>query len=237
MDTRLALARLLLISDTRGRAGDLEGFVDAALAGGVDIIQLRDQSASSADLLAALAMMRKISYRYQGLVSVFESGDLAREFDTDVLHLPSRGLTATAARAFLHEWAVIGRSCYSEADVDAALADPEVAYLTVGPVFGALGMPGHVPGLELVAYAAKAASHTVAGSKPWFAVGGITETNLDQVLAAGARRIAVSRAITKAIDPGAAATSLKRRLRDAWNDDPAMEKVVFDAFHSRSPFH
>ena len=224
----------MLISDTRERAGDLESFVDAALAGGVDIVQLRDHGASHAELLAALTRMRKVSYRYQGLVAVYESGTLAREFDTDVLQLPGDGLSAAKARKFLHQWAVIGRSCHSVAEVDQAFADPQVDYLTVGPVFGPLGTSGYLPGLELVRHTVEAAAHALPGPKPWFAVGGITETNLDEVLAAGARRIAVGRAITRAIDPGAAAASLKRRLRDAWNNDPAMEKVVFDAFRSGS---
>ena len=89
--TRLGLARLLLITGTRAEAGDLAEFVDAAFAGGVDLMQLRDPEASEAELLAALNVMREVGYRYQGLVSVFESGPLAESFAADLLHLPERG--------------------------------------------------------------------------------------------------------------------------------------------------
>jgi len=226
--TRLGLARLLLITDTRSEQGDLSEFVDAGFAGGVDIVQLRDPDAAPADTLAALRVLREVAQRYQGLVSAYELVDQAREFNADMLHLSERGPAASAARPALHQWAVIGRSCHSRAQVDAALADEQVNYLTVGPVYGAL--PGPQSGLELVRYAAAVAPPGNVGSKPWFAVGGVTGQNLDEVLAAGARRVAVSRAISDAADPEAAATGLKDRLRRAWTEDPAMQSLSLKVF-------
>ena len=111
--------------------------------------------------------------------------------------------------------------------MDAALADPEVNYLTVGPVFGGLTPDA---GLELVRYATRVAPPGDPDSKPWFAVGGITAATLDRVLDAGAKRIAVSRAITAAADPEAAAIALKDRVRQAWNADPAMQSLTFQVF-------
>lgn len=225
--TRLGLARLLLITGTRTEQADLAAFADACFAGGVDLMQLRDPSADHDQLLTALTAMRKVALHYQGLVAVYGSAPLAQEFGADVLHLPERGIPAAEARGYLHEWALVGRSCHSRGQVDAALVDPNVNYLNVGPVFGGLTQDG---GLDLVRHAAEVAPPGDAASKPWFAVGGITAGTLDQVLAAGARRISVSRAITSASDPEAAAISLKDRLRHAWNEDPAMANLTLQVF-------
>jgi thiamine-phosphate pyrophosphorylase len=225
--TRLGLARLLLITGSRSEEDDLSTFADACFAGGVDLIQLRDPSADQAGLLAALKVLREVGYHYQGLVSVYESIALAEEFEADLLHLPERGEGAAEARSHLHQWALIGRSCHSIEQVDAALADPDVNYLTVGPVFGGLTPYG---GIDLVRHAARVAPPGDPDSKPWFAIGGITAATLDQVLDAGAKRIAVSRAITSAHDPEAAAIALKERVRQAWNSDPAMANLTFQMF-------
>ena len=227
--TRLGLARLLLITGTRSQEGDLPGFIDAGFAGGVDFAQLRDPDADEDALLAALKVMREIGYRYQGLVGVYESGELAERFKADLLHLSERGEKADAARKHLHLWGLIGRSCHSEAQIDAALADPDVHYLTVGPVYS---LPMGQEGLALVRHAARAARPSSPESKPWFAVGGITAANLDEVLAAGAMRIAVSRAITDAADAEAAAMALKERVRHVWNEDPAMQSLTLRMFQS-----
>ena len=227
--TRLGLARLLLITGTRSQEGDLPGFIDAGFAGGVDFAQLRDPDADEDALLAALQVIREIGYRYQGLVGVYESGELAEKFEADLLHLSERGEKAAAARKHLHQWGLIGRSCHSEAQIDASLADPDVNYLTVGPVYG---LPMGQSGLALVRHAAKAAPPGSRESKPWFAVGGITAANLDEVLAAGAMRIAVSRAITDAADAEAAAMALKDRLRHVWNEDPAMQSLTLRMFQN-----
>lgn len=228
--TRLGLARLLLITGTRSAVGDLAEFIDAGFAGGVDLVQLRDPEADLATLLAALKVMRDVGYRYQGLVCVYESGELAEKFQADLLHLPERGEKASVARTHLHQWGLIGRSCHSSGQIEAAIADPDVHYLTVGPVFG--GLPDGDAGLRLVRHAAKVAPPGSPQSKPWFAVGGITAANLDEVLAAGARRIAVSRGISDATDPEAAAMALKDRMRRIWNEDPAMQSVTLNMFHT-----
>lgn len=223
--TRLGLARLMVITGTRSGPDELAGFADAAFSGGVDLLQLRQTGAEEDELLACLQALRAVAYRYQGLVSAYESGQLARRFDADLLQLPERGMASVKAREYLHEYALVGRSCHGPSAIDAALADPQVDFLTVGPVF-----PDSGPGLALVRYAAQAAPPSDASAKPWFAITGITADNLDQVLAAGARRVAVSRAVTEAADPSAAAQALKDRLRQAWNDDPAMQEFTFRVF-------
>ena len=97
--TRLGLARLMLITGTRAEVGDLAGFIDAGFAGGVDLVQLRDPDKDDDALLAALKVMREVGYRYQGLVSVYDSGALAEKFGADLLHLSERGEKADGGPA------------------------------------------------------------------------------------------------------------------------------------------
>lgn len=222
--TRLRLSRLLLITDLR--SGDLADLVASTVSAGVDIVQLRDPKADPEALAAGFATARASLSRRDALLGLYDALDLAHEANSDLLQLSERGPDSQQARAGVHQWAVLGRSCHSRRQLDAALADPEIDFLTVGPVEG--GMFG-IGGVDLVEYAASRAPATDPGSKPWFAVGGITSENLDDVLAAGARRVAVSRAITAADHPAEAAAALKARLVQAWNDDPGMEKVLFSA--------
>ncbi|MDQ7992147.1 MAG: thiamine phosphate synthase [Propionicimonas sp.] len=221
--TRMRLARLLLITDLRPDARDLPDFVAAVLGGGVDVVQLRDPRAEAAALAAGFAAVRGRVAERKALLGLYDSLDLAREVQADLLQLSERGPSAVQARGSVHQWAQIGRSCHSRRQLDAALADPDIDYLTVGPVVGGLFGTG---GLDLVEYAATRAPARDRAAKPWFAVGGITLDNLDEVLAAGARRVAVSRAIADADQPAAAAASFAARLAQSWKDDPGMDQVV-----------
>lgn len=234
---RLRLAKVLLITGTRSDAGDLTAFTDAAFSGGVDFVQVRDPHGRPKQQRADYDTIRTVAQRYHGLVGLYDLPDLAQQVGADVLHLPPDGMTAARAHRYLHEYALVGRSCQTVDEVDAALADPAVAYLTVGPVFDGLAFFGRTPGLELVKHAAEKAPQNDRNAKPWFAVGGITIGSLDEVLAAGARRIAVGRAITDAPDTAEAARVLKDAVRGAWNADPAMESYVLGShLGGASPF-
>src|SRR5581483_6438198 len=102
----------------------------------------------------------------------------------------------------------IGRSTHSTSEVDAAAVQDGVDYFCVGPVWTTPTKPGRpAPGLSLLTYA-----RDRGGRRPWFAIGGIDGDRLDHVVAAGATRIVVVRAITDAEDPGAAARALRERL-------------------------
>ena len=221
---RMRLARLLLITDLRTGQGDLPEFVAATLAAGVDIVQLRDPKADSRQLAAAFDQVREVVLQHKALLGLYDAVEVAQQVQADVLQLSERGADAARARESVHPWAMLGRSCHSGRQLGAALADPQVNYLTVGPVVGGLFGTG---GLDLVQDAAAQAPPSDPAGKPWFAVGGITMDNLDDVRAAGARRVAVSRAITDAADPAAQAAELKHRLVRAWKDDPGMGQVVF----------
>jgi thiamine-phosphate pyrophosphorylase len=208
--TALADARLYLCTDARREQGDLAEFLDAVLAGGVDIVQLRDKGLEAKQELAALEVFADACRRHGRLLSVNDRADVAFGARPDVLHLGQDDLPVPLARGILGDDVVIGRSCHAEEEVDTALTEPGVDYFCTGPVWPTPTKPGrHAPGLGLVEYAAKQAT-----DRPWFAIGGIDESNLDTVLDAGARRIVVVRALTQAKDPFAAAQSLARRVRE-----------------------
>ncbi|MEV7119107.1 thiamine phosphate synthase [Kitasatospora griseola] len=206
---QLADAKLYLCTDARREQGDLADFLDAVLAGGVDIVQLRDKNLEARQELDHLEVFADAARRHGKLLAVNDRADVAFGARPDVLHLGQDDLPVAVARAILGEDVLIGRSCHAETEVDAAITEPGVDYFCTGPVWPTPTKPGrHAPGLDLVRYAAAADP-----TRPWFAIGGIDHDNLDQVLAAGATRIVVVRALTAAEDPGAAAAQLAARLR------------------------
>ncbi|WP_194898337.1 thiamine phosphate synthase [Catenulispora pinisilvae] len=208
---KLADARLYLCCDAREKQGDLPAFLDAVLAGGVDIVQLRQKGMEARQELAALEVFADACQRHGKLLAVNDRADVALGAEADILHLGQDDLPVSLARRIIGENPVIGRSCHAEEEVDeAALADG-VDYFCTGPVWPTPTKPGRpAPGLGLVEYAALLAPE---GSRPWFAIGGIDAGNLGEVLAAGARRVVVVRALTEAADPGAAAAELSGMLR------------------------
>ncbi|TVL90905.1 thiamine phosphate synthase [Streptomyces sp. SAJ15] len=208
---QLADARLYLCTDARTRQGDLPEFLDAVLAGGVDIIQLRDKGMEAGEELDHLAAFADACRRHGKLLAVNDRADVAHAIGSDVLHLGQGDLPVPAARAILGESVLVGRSTHAEAEVAAAIAEPGVDYFCTGPCWPTPTKPGRpAPGLSLVRHTA-----ALAPERPWFAIGGIDASNLDEVLAAGARRVVVVRAVTEAEDPGAAAAELAKRIRAA----------------------
>jgi thiamine-phosphate pyrophosphorylase len=206
---RLAAARLYLCTDARERQGDLPRFLDTVLANGVDIVQLRQKGLEAGQELRYLEVFRRACAAHGALLAVNDRADIAYASGADVLHLGQDDLPATLARQILGTGPIIGLSSHAEAETAAASREPAVDYYCTGPVWPTPTKPGRpAPGLDLVRYAAG-----LGASRPWFAIGGIDEANLDQVLAAGARRIVVVRVLTDADDPGVAAARLAARLR------------------------
>ena len=204
---RLAGARLYLCTDGRRERGDFEEFVEAALRGGADIVQLREKGLEAREELALLEVLADAARRHGALWSVNDRADLAAIAGADVLHLGQDDLPVPAARRLIGSAPLVGRSTHDRAQVDAAEVEPDVDYFCVGPTWPTPTKPGRpAPGLDLTRYAAATAS------RPWFAIGGIDADRLDQVLDAGATRVVVVRAITEADDPEAAARSLRTRL-------------------------
>ena len=208
---RLAEAVLYLCTDARERQGDTEGFLDRALGGGVDIVQLRHKGLEAGAELRYLETFRRACDKHGALLAVNDRADVAYAAGADVLHLGQDDLPAAVARQICGPGVVIGLSSHDEQQAAAAAAAPEADYYCTGPVWPTPTKPGRpAPGLPLVRFAAG-----LSAARPWFAIGGIDLGNLDQVLDAGARRVVVVRAITEADDPGAAAVALAARLRAA----------------------
>ena len=213
---RLLTARLYVCTDARRERGDLAEFADAALKGGVDIIQLRDKGSAGEQQfgpleakqeLEALEILRDAAHRHGALFAVNDRADIARASTADVLHLGQDDLPLRVARDIVGARPVLGRSSHDETQARRAVNE-DVDYFCVGPCWPTPTKPGRfAPGLDLV--------RTVAAlkpQKPWFAIGGIDEQRLPEVLAAGATRVVVVRAITGADDPQAAAQRLSAAL-------------------------
>ncbi|MGW4352756.1 thiamine phosphate synthase [Nocardia sp. NPDC004582] len=216
---RLATARLYLCTDARRDRGDLADFAEAALAGGVDIIQLRDKGSlgekqfgplEAKAELAALAELKAVARRHGALVACNDRADIALAAGVDVLHLGQGDLPPWYARQILGPDVVLGRSTHNRAQAGLAAIDEHIDYFCTGPVYATPTKPGRTPaGLDFVRSTTD--SHP---TRPWFAIGGIDDHTLPEVLAAGATRIVVVRAITAADHPEAAARTLKQRLLD-----------------------
>jgi thiamine-phosphate pyrophosphorylase len=205
---RLAAARLYLCTDARRRQADLPQFLDAVLGAGVDIVQLREKGLEAAEELALLETFAQACRRHGRLLAVNDRADVALAAGADVLHLGQDDLPVPAARRILGPGPLIGRSSHSPAQAGAAAAEPDVDYFCTGPLWTTPTKPGRpATGLELIEHTARQQP-----ARPWFAIGGISLDRLGDVLAAGATRVVVVRAITEARDPAAATREFARRL-------------------------
>jgi thiamine-phosphate pyrophosphorylase len=202
---RLREARVYLCTDTRSRQGDLEDFLDEVLRAGVDVVQLREKGLDARDEIEFAETFGTITRRHGALFSINDRADIAWIARPDLLHLGQNDIPVPAARAIVGDDVVIGRSTHAPHAVDMAIASG-VDYFCVGPVWAPDDHPA--PGLPILTYAASR-----AGGQPWFAMGGITLDNVDEVVAAGATRVVVDRAVTTSDDPAGVVTELASRLR------------------------
>jgi thiamine-phosphate pyrophosphorylase len=163
-----------------------------------------------------LAVLREIAQRRGALVSANDRADLAAFTGVDILHVGQCDIPPRLARQLLGPDVLIGRSTHDRDQLTAAIEDPDVDYVCVGPVWATPTKPGRAPtGLDLPRLAARLAPPFTPGAKPWFVTGGVDATTLDQILDTGARRVVVVRGIIRAADPGAATAALTGRLRAA----------------------
>lgn len=198
---RLEDTRLYLVCDERS-----DEFLESALTGGVDLVQLRMKRASDDEILAAAARYRHLCDAHGALFIVNDRPDLAAAADADGVHLGQDDMFVETARGLLGPSRLIGLSTHTPAQVDAAGSD-DVDYIGVGPVNETPTKPGHAAvGLALVEHAARHAA------VPFFAIGGISTANVGAVRNAGATRVAVVRALTDAADPQLVARALRAAL-------------------------
>jgi thiamine-phosphate pyrophosphorylase len=200
---RLRTARLYFVCDARPRP-DLEALLRAALAGGADIVQLREKELGRAEIERAADTFRRVADTFSALFILNDDPELARALDADGVHVGQDDVAAEQAREVLGPDAIIGLSTHSEEQI-AASAERPVDYISVGPIWETPTKAGRpAVGLDLIRHAAEQAPH------PFFAIGGIDPDNAAQVIEAGAQRLCAVRAIRDAGDPAAAATALRQ---------------------------
>ena len=200
---RVRGVRIYLACDARPRA-----FLDAALRGPVEMVQLRDKALDDDGIVAAARTFRAAADAAGALFILNDRPDLVAACRADGVHVGQDDAPPAVARAAVGPDRIVGRSTHAPDQLAAAEADPEVDYMAVGPVYATptkLGRPA--AGLGYVRHAARTAT------KPWFAIGGIDTSTIGDVVAAGARRVVVVRALTEAPEPEAAG----RALAAAWS--------------------
>ena len=209
--TRLAAARLYLVCGSGGRApGDCElpDLLHAAVAGGVEVVQLREKNLPDDELLVLSRAAQALCERLGALLIINDRPLIAREAGADGVHVGQDDMPVAEVRDLLGPGMLIGLSTHAPGEIDAV--DPSIVdYIGVGPVHATPTKPGRPGvGLELIRYAA---AHAPV---PFFAIGGIDTERAPEVIAAGAQRLCVLRAISCAENPEHAAREL-RELLDA----------------------
>jgi len=208
---RIASRRLYLVAGARGGGPGLEAFLDAALRGGVDVVQLRDKTLDDDGLVAAARTFRTAADAHGALFVLNDRPDLVAACAADGVHVGQDDMPAAEARRLAGDDVLLGLSTHSPEQLDAALAAGDADQLSVGPVWETPTKEGRpAAGLDYVRHAAR-----VAGERPWFAIGGIDLDNVSEVIAAGASRVVVVRAIRDADDPRPAAAALRAALEEA----------------------
>jgi thiamine-phosphate pyrophosphorylase len=195
-------ARLYVVTGVRD---DLPAFLEAILDAGVDVVQLREKGAEAGDLLRWGARFREAAERHDALFIVNDRPDVALALEADGVHLGQNDLPPSVAREIVGPDAIIGRSTHAPREWD---ADPEADYLSAGPVWETPTKQGRpATGLGYIRQAASSGE-----PRPWFAIGGIDVSNLEEVVAAGAERVVAVRAVTESRDPAAAVRALRAGL-------------------------
>ena len=213
---RLAAARLYLVcgsisdrsipdSSSPGERA-LPDLLREAIAGGVDIVQLREKHLPDEELVAVANAARALCERLGALLIVNDRPLVAREVGADGVHVGQDDMPVAEVRELVGPDMLIGLSTHAPEEIDAVDAGL-VDYIGVGPVHETPTKPGRpAVGLELIRHAA---GHAPV---PFFAIGGIDAANAPDAIAAGARRLCVLRAIASAKDPEHAARELRELL-------------------------
>jgi thiamine-phosphate pyrophosphorylase len=199
---RLRDARLYFVADR----GAMERTLDRALAGGVDLFQLRDKDAGDDELLAAAELARERCRAAGALFLLNDRPDLAAACGADGVHVGQDDVPVARARELVGDDAIVGLSTHSVQQAQAGCRSG-ADYIAVGPVHATPTKEGRPAiGVEPIRYAA---THV---DIPWFAIGGIDPATIGEVVSAGARRVVVVRALAEADDPQAVARVLRASL-------------------------
>jgi len=202
----MANRRLYLCTPDRG---DLERFVSACIAGGVDVVQLREKGLTDRDLLRRAALVQR-ACSYSGVPFILnDRPDLALAAGADGVHVGQDDVPAAVARQILGAEAIVGLSTHSHEDLVASLDEP-VDYVSAGPVTPTPTKPGR-PGVG-IGYLREAVEHA---QRPVWVTGGASPSTVAEMVAAGARHVVVVRWLTEAADPESAARQLRRAIEVA----------------------
>jgi thiamine-phosphate pyrophosphorylase len=206
---RLRASRLYLVCGVPGDPPDpgrLPELLRAAVAGGVEVFQLREKRLPDDELTAVANATRALCERIGALLIVNDRAQVALDAGADGVHVGQDDMPVEQVRELVGPEMLVGLSTHAPQEIDAV--DPAlVDYIGVGPVHETPTKEGRpAVGLELVRYAAANAR------VPFFAIGGLDASNVPDVTAAGAERIVVLRAIADAADPQAAAQELRGLL-------------------------
>lgn len=185
-------SRLYLVTSP---AENLLATVEAALKGGLTLVQYRDKTADDTLRLEQATKLRQLCHAYGALFIINDRVDLALAVDADGVHLGQQDMPIDMARQLLGPQRLIGRSTTNSEEMQKAVLEG-ADYIGVGPVYETPTKANKAAaGLEYVKYAAQ------NSSIPWFAIGGIDANNINDVIDAGAERIAVVRALIQAEQP------------------------------------
>jgi thiamine-phosphate pyrophosphorylase len=202
-------AQLMVLVGGLPTIGDLTWVVGEALAGGADVVQLREKALPDREWLRLAREVRILTAQARVPLILNDRADLARLASCDGVQLGQEDLSVRDARRIMGPTSLIGISTHNRAQLDAAIVSG-ASYLGVGPVFSSPTKEFSESELAGLAYVRMAAEST---SLPWFAIGGISEANIERVLDAGATRIAVSAAVIRASQPRRAVSRLKAMLK------------------------
>lgn len=206
---RLRWARLYFVCEARPHGNDPEALLNAAMAAGAWIVELRDREQPKNVIERSGRTFRRLANTYVALFIVNDDPYLALELSADGVHLGQDDMDPAEARRIMGPDAIIGLSTHSREQIEAASSAP-VDYISVGPIWETPTKEGRpATGLGLISFAAS------RSQVPFFAIGGITPDNARRVVEAGARRLCVVRAIRDADDPAAAAAELRRAFGPA----------------------
>jgi thiamine-phosphate pyrophosphorylase len=203
---RLQQAPLYLVTSP---SDNLLAIVEAALDGGLTLVQYREKDAPDQLCLEMAQQLCRLCHRYGALFFVNDRVDIALGADADGVHLGQQDIPVALARQVLGADRLIGRSTTNPTEMAQALAEgPD--YIGVGPIYATPTKPGKAAaGFDYIRHAINHAS------LPWFAIGGIDASNLAAVTAAGAMQVAVVRAIMAAPDPRQATQEILAQLEPA----------------------
>lgn len=210
----LQAARLYFVCDAGRTPEELDALLGQALAGGVDVIQLRDKHAPDGALRAAGGLFREAAAAAGALFILNDRPELVEELGADGVHVGQEDARVSDAREAAGGGALVGLSTHAPGQLDAALqasAPARPDYVSVGPVWETPTKPGRpAAGIDYVRYSAEHATPEL----PWFAIGSIDTSNVAKVVAAGARRIVVVRAIGDSEEPAATARELRAAVAE-----------------------